>query len=60
MLKVKPRLGYHSVKMRFMARLIWAWMLARRACSGQAGVTKPAPYTRQKISSRRLPSGSGG
>ena len=25
--------------MRFRARLIWAWMLARSACSGQVGYT---------------------
>ena len=38
MLKLYPRLGYHSVQMRFSARLIWASMLARRASSGQEGV----------------------
>ncbi len=38
MLKLYPRLGYHSVQMRFRARLIWASMLARRASSGQEGV----------------------
>lgn len=39
MLKLYPRLGYHSVQIRFSARLIWASMLARRASSGQEGVT---------------------
>lgn len=38
MLKLYPRLGYHSVQMRFSARLIWASMLARRASSGQESV----------------------
>ena len=38
MLKLYPRLGYHSVQMRFSARLTWAMMLARRASSGQESV----------------------
>ena len=38
MLKLYPRLGYHSVQIRFSARLIWASMLARRASSGQESV----------------------
>ena len=39
MLKLYPLLGYHSVYTRFSARLIWAWMFARSACSGQVGYT---------------------
>lgn len=31
--------------MRLRARLIWARMLARRACSGQAGRSRPRPHT---------------
>ena len=42
MLKLYPRLGYHSVQMRFSARLTWAMMLALQ------GLFRPGKRTATK------------
>ena len=49
MLKLQPRLGYHSVQIRFSARLTCAIILARRASSGQ----ESGPHPQNAIASGR-------